>query len=148
MKKAVIVLSIVTFVSIIAVVALVFYTIGLQNQQLQNITNTEDVQNNNQDEVSAELTAELAELQELFDSILAGNYPADEIQTDVELISDQEAMDIALQYLGNGLVNDVLLFSDDGVLTYEVDIRDDDIRYMVYVNAFSGSVISSDRFEE
>jgi len=146
MKKIVVVLSIVTLIAVIAVVALVFYTMGLRNQQPQNTTPTTDVQSNNQnqDEVSAELAAELAELQELLDSILADNHG----QGDAEMITDREAMDIALQYIGHGSVNDVLLFSDEGVLTFEVDIRHEEVRYMVYINALSGSVISSDSFDE
>ena len=148
MKKIVVALSIVTLIAVIAVVAMVFYTMGLRNQQPQNTINTEDVQSNNQDEVSTELAAELAELQALLESILAGDYPTDTEQTYTELITEQEAMDIALQHIGYGSVNDVLLFSDDGVLTFEVDIRHEEMRYMVYINALSGSVIASDSYNE
>ena len=55
-------------------------------------------------------------------------------------ISSQRARDIAQAHVGYP-VRDAVLFSDNGHLTYEVDVRNDVLRFMVYVSAITGQVL-------
>jgi uncharacterized membrane protein YkoI len=72
----------------------------------------------------------------------------EEMQPGIPQISGQRAREIALELLGHGTARDVLLFEENGVLIFEVEIRYVDVRYMVYVNAISGNVVRMSRHED
>ncbi|MDR2182805.1 MAG: PepSY domain-containing protein [Clostridiales bacterium] len=69
-------------------------------------------------------------------------------QAAIPSISSQRARDIAIELVGHGTARDVILFSDNGVLTFEVEVRHNNVRYMVYVNAIGGGVIRMSRHED
>ena len=64
------------------------------------------------------------------------------------IISSQEATEIALDYIGHGSSHHVTLVNENGVDIYEVQIIDDEIRYLVYVSAENGHIVRMMRFEE
>ena len=61
-------------------------------------------------------------------------------------ISSQRAREIAVDFVGHGTAHDVLAFTDNGVLTFEVDVRHDAIRYVVLISAESGNVTRLSRY--
>jgi len=63
-------------------------------------------------------------------------------------ISSQSAREIAVDFVGYGAVHDVLAFTDEGVLTFEVDVRHNAMRYVVLVNAENGNVTRLSRYED
>ena len=68
-------------------------------------------------------------------------------QVDGSLISSREAKEIAVDFVGYGVVHDITAFRDEGVLVFEVDIRYDTLRYVVQLIAENGSVESLNRHE-
>jgi uncharacterized membrane protein YkoI len=147
MKKLVIAFAAVAVIALGGVIALIIFIVSqnspeaLQEPTAQSAEYAQDG-NGNLDEMAAEL----AELQAMLDALLAGQTV--EITGAAEPISGVEANDIALAYVGHGEIAGFLLFNDEGVLTYEVDIRYGIARYMVYVDAISGEVINMGRFED
>ena len=69
----------------------------------------------------------------------------EEANTDV---SKQEAIDIALDYLGVGTASGATLITENDVQIYEVEIEDDHVRFLIYVHAETGDVVRMSRFEE
>jgi len=140
-NKLVIVLSVLVAVAIVSLILVIFNLQSFQNQMLQNQQTTTAILDN-QLPLEEELLLELAELQEqvriLTESSANVSYPSS--------ITDQEAGDIAIAFIGYGDVQDTMLFVEDDTLTFEVDIRYDDGRYMVYVNAANGTVTGMRRF--
>ena len=67
---------------------------------------------------------------------------------DIPRISNQQARDIAVEHLGHGTAVDTMLFFYNDVLTFEVDVRHQNVRYTVYVNAINGRVARMSRHEE
>ena len=63
-------------------------------------------------------------------------------------ISSQEAIEIALDYIGGGTSDHVELINENGVDIYEVGIEHDEVTFFVYVHAESGDVVRMSRFEE
>jgi len=63
-------------------------------------------------------------------------------------ISSQRAREIAVQFVGYGTVHDVLAFTEEGILTFEVDVRHGAMRYVVLINAESGNVARLSRYED
>ena len=71
--------------------------------------------------------------QNTFDSTLAQS-------GDVQQISSIKAREIAVDFVGYGVVHDIQAFTDEDTLFFEVDIRYDALRYVVLLNAESGNV--------
>ena len=69
-------------------------------------------------------------------------------QGGVHQISSQIARDIAVDFVGYGTVHDINAFTNEGVLTFEVDIRHNSIRYVVLVSAESGNVSRLSRYKD
>ena len=69
-------------------------------------------------------------------------------QGGIHQISSQRAREIAVDFVGYGAVHDVLAFTDDGILTFEVDVRHNAMRYVVLVNAESGNVVRLSRYQD
>jgi uncharacterized membrane protein YkoI len=65
-----------------------------------------------------------------------------------EQISSQRAMEIAVDFIGEGTVEDISAFSENGLLIFEVDVKNDAIIYKVQVRADNGNVISMNRFAD
>jgi len=61
-------------------------------------------------------------------------------QQNTEQITSQRAREIAVQFVGHGTVYDVRAFTEEGVLTFEVELRHGSARYIVQINAESGEV--------
>jgi uncharacterized membrane protein YkoI len=93
-----------------------------------------------------EMQATIAELTALI-NILIQNQSTDN-QAGIPQISSQRAREIALELIGHGTARDVFLFTENSVLIFEVEIRHDNVRYMVYVNALSGDVVRMSRHED
>jgi len=147
MKKVVIVLAAFALIAFGALIALIIAMHIGQNQGTDDVQQAQaESLSSADDELSAELAAEIAELEAMLQEILAGDSPAQ--YTDVPIISSQEARDIAALFIGHGEVFGDLLFMDDGVFVFEVDIRHEETRYMVYVNAIDGSVIRMDQYDD
>lgn len=94
-----------------------------------------------------EMQQQINELRELVSTLLAllGNQQS---QSGIPNISSQRARDIAVDFIGHGTVNDVFLFTENNNLLYEVDIRHEGVRYMVYIFASSGDVLRMSRYED
>ena len=65
----------------------------------------------------------------------------------VHQISSLEARAIAVDFVGYGVAHDVQAFTDQNTLIFEVDVRNDAVRYVVLLNAESGNVTSLYRHE-
>ena len=104
------------------------------------------------DATIAELQQTIAELRALVNLLLGmdSDHEGDVqiTQAGIPSISGQRAREIAVELVGYGEARDVLLFLDEGVLTFEVDVRHGTRRYMVYVDASDGEFISISRFED
>ncbi|MCL1997706.1 MAG: PepSY domain-containing protein [Turicibacter sp.] len=92
----------------------------------------------------ADMRAEIEELRALV-QILVMN-----LQTPAEVsqISSQHAVEIALELVGHGVASDAVLFTENDTLTFEVEVREGNIRYAVYVNAETGNPIRMNRFDD
>ena len=79
-----------------------------------------------------------------------GRTPQMTIQTQAQAqeISSRQAREIAVDFVGYGVAHDVMAFTDAGVLTFEVDVRHDEMRYVVLINAESGNVIRLSRYND
>ena len=62
-------------------------------------------------------------------------------------ISSLEAREIAVDFVGYGVAHDVQAFTEQDTLIFEVDVRNDAVRYVVRLNAESGNVKSLHRHE-
>ena len=65
-----------------------------------------------------------------------------------QIISNMRAREIAEEQVGRGTAHDVNMFSDEGVMTFEVSVRDRYITYAVFINAETGSVIRLNQFTD
>ncbi|MCL2016469.1 MAG: PepSY domain-containing protein [Defluviitaleaceae bacterium] len=86
----------------------------------------------------AEMQTEIAELRALIQALLTslGQTQA----TPVAQISSQRAREIAIEFTGEGTALSTNLFTEDGTLTFEVEVQlADSTRYMVYVNAITAA---------
>jgi len=107
----------------------------------------------NQSMSEEEMRRQIEELRTLIDTLLlamnTNNVPSPpQGQAGIPSISSQRAREIAVELVGHGTAREVMLFMDSNVLTFEVDVRNENARYMVYINALSGSVIRMSRFED
>lgn len=85
----------------------------------------------------------------LFSVVLIFNFVRTNANEDEQTaISNQEAIEIALDYLGVGTANDAVLITENDTPIYEVEIEADTIKFLVYVHATTGDVIRMNRFEE
>ena len=101
-----------------------------------------------EDAAIAELQQTIAELRALVSLLLGSDFYEGRQQAGIPSISGQRAREIAVELVGYGEARDVLLFSDDGALKFEVDVRYLNRRYMVYIDAASGEFISISRFDD
>jgi len=69
-------------------------------------------------------------------------------QYSVHQISSQKAREIAVEFVGYGVVHDIQAFTDENTLIFEIDIRYDAMRYVVLLNAESGNVTSLKRYAD
>ncbi|MCL2566327.1 MAG: hypothetical protein FWE24_11080 [Defluviitaleaceae bacterium] len=63
-------------------------------------------------------------------------------QQGTEQITSQRAREIAAQFVGYGTVHDIRAFTEDGILNFEVEIRQGAVRYVVQINGVNGNVIN------
>ena len=61
-------------------------------------------------------------------------------QNTVQQITSRKAKEIAVDFIGYGIVHDIQAFMNDGDLIFEVDVRNDNMQYVVLLNAESGNV--------
>lgn len=148
MKKAVIILSVVfavIFVALIVIIVLLFVQMQTQlSPQVQQVQQAPAVVPPPQEQLTTteeELAAELAELRNQLQELLA-NEPLNQI------ITENEAENIALAFLGFGTVADSMLFIGEEGYTFEVEIINENVRYIVYVDAVVGNVIRMGRFDD
>jgi len=136
MKKIVIALCGVVIFALGALLALVVSLVTAPNQVVQQpaATLTTDAQ--------ADMAAEIASLEALVQELILGGADT----TSETQILQQVAIDIALGHIGYGTFTSVFLFTEDGQSVFEVEIRHEAMRYMVYVNATNGSVIRMESF--
>ena len=66
----------------------------------------------------------------------------------VEQVTSQRAREIATQFVGYGTAYDIRAFTEDGILNFEVEIRQGAMRYVVQINGETGSVISLNSYVE
>ena len=106
-----------------------------------------------------EMRAEIDELRQLILLLLqnmtngngyaqANPQSATQTQAGVPNISSQRARDIAVEVIGHGAAREVILFTENGVLLFEVDVRNGTTRYMVYINAATGAVVRMNSFND
>ena len=105
------------------------------------------------DATIAELQQTIAELRALVNLLMqnaGGNNQGGQqnVQAGIPFISSQRAREAAVAHVGYGTARDAMLFSDEGVLTFEVDVRHQNRRYMVYVDAANGDFIRMYRFDD
>ena len=98
----------------------------------------------------AELQQAIEELRALVNLLVLNmnNNAQQDTQAGIPSISSQRARDIAVEFIGHGRAMEVWLFTDGNVLTFEVEVRHENVRYMVYINAANGNVIRMSRFED
>ena len=102
-----------------------------------------------EDATIAELQQTIAELRALINLLISTDESYErEPQAGIPSISSQRAREIAVELVGYGVTRDVLLFIEDGVLMFEVDVRHLNRRYMVYIDAADGEFVSISRFDE
>jgi len=61
-------------------------------------------------------------------------------QQSTEQITSQRAREIAIEFVGHGTAHDVRAFTEEGVLTFEVEVGHGNARYVVQINAKNGEV--------
>ena len=109
-------------------------------------------QEQTEDPTIAELMQTIAELRALINLLVGmdSSYEGEPqvTQAGIPFISGQRAREIAVELVGYGEARDVLLFIEEGVLQFEVDVRHLNRRYMVYIDAINGEFISISRFDD
>jgi len=96
-----------------------------------------------------ELASELEELQMLFQDLQSqlNAQQAETAETAVPSISGQAAREAALEHIGGqGIIQETLLFEENGILLFEIEIINENLRHMVYINAQNGTVVRSEFF--
>ena len=63
-------------------------------------------------------------------------------QQGTEQITSQRAREIAVEFVGYGTVHDIRAFTEEGILNFEVEIRQGTVRYVVQINGVNGNVIN------
>jgi len=99
-----------------------------------------------------EMQRQVEELRALINALILalGSNNSAQPQTNQEgipSISSQRAREIAVELVGHGIARDVMLFSENGVLTFEVEVVHNNVQYMVYINALNGGIIRMSRNE-
>jgi len=74
--------------------------------------------------------------------------PDNSEQQHTEQITSQRAREIATQFVGYGAVHDIRAFTEDGVLNFEVEIRQGAVRYVVQINGINGNVTNLSSYTE
>jgi uncharacterized membrane protein YkoI len=104
------------------------------------------------DQQQEEMQMQIDELRELVNLLVlalsGNNQQGQNTQAGVPGVSSQRARDIATEFIGNGTARDVLLFTENNVLMFEVEVHQENVRYNVYINAVNGDVIRMNRHEE
>ena len=79
--------------------------------------------------------------QKIFDEII-------EPQGSINHINNLIAKEIAVDFVGYGVVHDIMAFTNDDTLTFQVDVRHDATRYVVLLNGENGNVTGLNRFKD
>jgi len=145
MKKVIIILAALALVAFGALITLII-TMQIGQHPDANDIPQAAIQSGTHVDLAVELAAEIAELESMLQAILTGETPFGTSNTPT--ITSQDARDIALAFVGYGEVFDDLLFIDYGVFIFEVDIRYEAARYMIYVNAIDGSVMNMSQYDD
>ncbi|MCL1996954.1 MAG: PepSY domain-containing protein [Defluviitaleaceae bacterium] len=108
------------------------------------------VQAQNPPQTSEErMQQEISELRELIQLLLLLNSQQSTENSaiaDVPQISMQRAIDIALEHVtGQGTIGTIMLFRENGVLTYEVNVTTSAANYTIYINAMTGVITGNNR---
>ena len=61
------------------------------------------------------------------------------------ILSTDEVKKIALQEVVDGTVDEIELENKSGKVVYEVEVKKNDIDYDLYIDVYSGEIISVDR---
>ena len=85
--------------------------------------------------------AELRELVQMLMLLLENQQPA----ASNAQITIERATEIALAHTGPGIVGTIMLFRQDGVLTYEVNVTTTAASYTIYIDAFTGVITGNNR---
>ena len=135
-----------------AILMVAFFSIITYFFVMQDVVQAQDLPSNGEALSNAEMSDAIAELRSLINLLVLnmnGIQETSSHQVDgIAQISGQRAREIALETVGYGTIRDAILFSENGSLTFEVDIRHGYVRYMVYVNAVNSEIVRIDRFEE
>jgi len=99
-----------------------------------------------QTSTEAELEVEHVDLQTQHQRILAEGMRNELVNT-ASAISSEQAGEVAVAFIGHGMVVNTALLDIDGVSTFEIDIRYGDGRYLVFVNADNGNVVRMSRHD-
>ena len=96
-----------------------------------------------------EMQSQIEELRALI-NLLLGNIGRENPSpaSNTPSISSQRAREIAVELVGHGAAQNVMLFTEDGVLTFEVDVRYQNTRYAVYIDAVTGNIIRMSSFSD
>ena len=93
--------------------------------------------------------SELRELVQMLVLLLQNQQPTQNntnAPSDVPQISMQRARDIALEHVtGEGTIGAIMLFREDGVLTYEVNIATSAANYTIYIDALTWAITGNNR---
>ena len=113
---------------------------GAAQSQAQNPTQTSE------DKMQEEIS-ELRELVQMLLVLLQNQQPTQNSATaDTPQISMQRAREIALQHVtGQGTIGAIMLFRENGVLNYEVNVATSSANYTIYINALTGVIIGNNR---
>jgi len=114
----------------------------------QSELSTQAAQVNNDSASVEALQEEIAQLRALLQELTTSFAGNQNQQSSTPAISSQSAREIAIENASGGEVRDIMLFTDNGVLTFEVDVRNGETRYMVYVNATSGTFIRMNTYTD
>ena len=66
----------------------------------------------------------------------------------VASISSEDAKEIALDYIGYGLITDVALITENDVQIYTVAIKQENVHFVIYVHGQTGDVVRMVRTED
>jgi len=146
MSKKLIALSITALVLAVGFLALTFVIQSAASQN--NIVQAQAaVQEGGM--TSEEMQSAIEELRMLIQILVLGmsnNTATQTQQPGIPQMSSRQAREIALDVVGAGETGGVMLFTEDGVLTFEVEVTTSYGRYVVYINAITRDVIRMQGF--
>src|SRR5699024_8591854 len=78
---------------------------------------------------------------------VAQTSPSEQVQSEANFISTDEAADIALSEY-DGYIESIELEKDDGYVYYEVEIENEDAEYELDIDAMTGEILKVDEDED